>query len=139
MEKVFVVTTEDGEGAVAFWDESAENYNRSYGIKADRTFAGVIKGGIPYAVNSNGQLLKFTGSGFDEVAVFPIYKQPGKRLASGSGAPINELIKKNGIAVIEEKIHILIHKKIPISATQIRKEILSNKNNITGFVVHVSV
>ena len=43
--------------------------------------------------------------------------------------PIADFLKKTHQT---HKIHILIHKKIPISATQIRKEILSNKNNITG-------
>lgn len=93
------------EAKIFFWDESAENYNRGYGVKSDRTLACVIKDGLPYTVNGEGQLLKFTGSGFEEVAVFPTYGQMMGRLLVGA-------VHRNGMAIIEGKIHISISSEI---------------------------
>lgn len=96
----------NGEGKEFFWDESAENYNRGYGIKSDMIFSSVIKDDIPYIVNGEGQLLKFTGSSFDEVAVFPIFQQLNKKLDDGNSVRRN--VQRNGMAIIDNKIYILI-------------------------------
>ncbi len=92
------------EAKVFFWDESAENYNRGYGLKDEMTFAGVIRDGIPYAVNGAGQLLKFTGGGFEETAVFPIFQQPNRKW--DDAATVRRCVHRNGMAVIEGKIHV---------------------------------
>lgn len=96
----------NGEAICVFWDEVAENYNRPYGLKSDTTFAGVVKDGLPYTVNGSGQLLGFNGVGFDEVAVFPIFEQPNRRMDDGNTVRRN--VQRNGMAVIDEKIHINI-------------------------------
>lgn len=98
------------EAEVFYWDEVAENFNRHYGVKSDRTFAGVIKNGILHTVNGEGQLLKFTGSGFEEEAVFPCFKQSNKRLKDAN--TVNRNVHRNGMAVIDEKIHINISSQI---------------------------
>lgn len=92
------------ESEVFFWDESSENYNRGYKVMSDMTFAGVIKNGIPFTVNGEGQLLQFTGSGFQEAAVFPNFQRINRKLDDGNTARRN--IHRNGMAVIEGKIHI---------------------------------
>lgn len=92
------------EAKAYFWDEVAENYNRGYGLKNEITFAGLIKDGVPYTVNGLGQLLKFTGVSFDEVAVFPVFGQINKRFDDGSAIRGN--IHRNGMAIIEGKTHI---------------------------------
>lgn len=94
------------EAEAFFWNESGENYSRHYKLKSDMTFAGLIKDGVPYTVNGEGQLLKYTGSSFDEVAVFPNFQQPNKRLNNGNTVRRN--VVRNGMAVIENKIHINI-------------------------------
>lgn len=104
------------EGNVFFWDEYSENYNRKYGVKSDISFACIIKDGIPYIVNGEGQLLKFNGSGFEEVAVFPVFRQVNKRWNDAVAA--RQLIQKNGIAIIEDKIHILAFSRINDDSTK---------------------
>ena len=101
---------ENREAEAFFWDESAENYNRSYGLKSDRTFAGIIKDGIPYTINGEGQLLGFNGSGFEEVAVLPPFAQPNKKWKDGN--TVNRCVHRNGMAIIENKIHISLNSKI---------------------------
>lgn len=91
--------TTDGEAQVFFWNESAENYNYGYGIKSDVSMAGVIKDGIPYTVNRAGQLLGFSGSGFVELAVFPIFGREREWY--------DESVHRNGMAIIDNDIHIL--------------------------------
>ena len=98
------------EAQAFFWDESAENYNRTYSLKSDMVFSCVIWNGIPYFVNGEGQLLGFNGSGFEEVAVFPNFEQINKRLEDGS--TVRRSIHRNGMDIIEGKIHILINSSI---------------------------
>lgn len=94
------------EAKAFFWDEYAENYNRGYGLKDEMTFSGCIKDGIPYTVNGLGQLLRYTDTGFEEVGVFPVFQQINKKLDDGVSVRTN--IHRNGMAVIENKIHINI-------------------------------
>ena len=97
-----------GEGKVFFWDESAENYNRGYGVMSRLPLSCVIKDGIPYTITTDGQLLKFTGLGFEEVAVLPCFKQINKNWDSGSDINL-PVVHRNGMALIENKIHININ------------------------------
>ncbi len=95
---------ENGEAEAFFWDEVSENYNYSYKLKSDRTFAGVIKDGIPYTINGEGQLLAYAGGeGFVEMAVLPIFQADFWE----DGNTVNRCVHRNGMAVIDEKIHIL--------------------------------
>ncbi len=97
---------ENGEAEAFFWDEHSENYNFSHKLKSDRTFAGVIKNGIPYTINGAGQLLAYAGGeGFKEMAVLPIF-QTGFKWEDGS--TVNRCVHRNGMAVIDEEIHMLI-------------------------------
>lgn len=98
------------EAEVFYWDEYAENYNRSYRLKHPVTFAGVIKDEVPYTVNGLGQLLKFTGNGFDEVAVFPVYGQANSDLRDGNTPRRN--IHRNGMTVSEDVVHINIFSEV---------------------------
>lgn len=96
-----------GEGIACFWDESSENYNQAYGVKSEQSMSCVIKNGVPYIVNTAGQLLAFSGSGFEEVAVFPVYNQPGKRWSDGSAGSNNVVVHRNGMALVQGMIHIV--------------------------------
>ena len=103
------------EAKVFFWDEYSENYNKGYELKHFYTFAGVIKDGVCYTVNGAGQLLKFTGIGFEEVAVFPVFNQINKRW--DDSFTIIKSIHQNGMAVIEGKIHINVNSEINATST----------------------
>lgn len=100
----------NGEAIAVFWDEKAENYNRPYGLKSNYTYACAIKGEIPYVVNDAGQLLYFTGFSFSEAAVFPVYRQTGKRWQNSF--TISRSVHRNGMAVINGEVHILLTSKI---------------------------
>ncbi|MCH7640974.1 hypothetical protein IID22_02105 [Patescibacteria group bacterium] len=102
--------TANGEAKVFFWDESAENYNRAYGVKSDNTFAGLIKNGICHTINNAGQLLRFDGSGFAEIAVFPVFEQINKRWYTGTNNLVS--VHRNGMAVIDEEISILVNSEV---------------------------
>jgi hypothetical protein len=54
------------------WDGESENtYNQRYEIDASGLLSGVVKDGVPYVLDTNGRLLKYTGSTFSEVARIP--------------------------------------------------------------------
>ena len=96
----------DKEAEAFFWDEQAENYNQSYKLKSNMTFACEIKDGIPFTVNGAGQLLAYDGSGFTEKAVFPNFQQVSGILDDSSSPRMS--VHRNGMAIIEEKLHINI-------------------------------
>lgn len=104
------------EGKVFFWDEYAENYNRAYVVKSDIAFSGVMKDGVLFIINGEGQLLQFNGAGFTEKAVLPIFGQANKRWDDGT-AP-RSLVHRNGMTVIEEKIHVLCYSRINDDSTK---------------------
>ena len=107
-----------GEGKVFFWDESAENYNRGYEIKSRLPLSCVIKNGIPYVINTEGQLLKFTGAGFEEAAVLPIFGQINKRWYNGSDNNL-PVVHRNGMAIIENKVCIFLQSHVSGSTDNI--------------------
>jgi hypothetical protein len=100
-----------GEGRVFMWDGKSPYVVGEYKIGSDITFSGVIKNEIPYTVNGNGVLLAFNGGGFSEVDRFPIANERQKnKLDDGFNTtgryPVN--IHRNGIAIIDGEIHILL-------------------------------
>lgn len=116
----------NGEAKVFMWDGYSDYVNGDYKIGSDITFAGVIKDEIPYTVNGNGQLLAFSGSGFTEVARFPIANEVKKRLNEGLDTyPIN--INRNGMAVFEGKILIFISSGIEVSGSGTNYTFIENQ------------
>lgn len=100
---------EDGE--IFFWDGSSNNFNYNYRIFHPECFAGIIgENDIPYVINGNGQLLKFNGGGFSEIARLPIANNKAKRWTDGETIPIN--VGRNGMAMIDGKVHILLSAEI---------------------------
>jgi len=101
-----------GEAKVFFWDGYSENYNYAYNIPSQFCFSGVIgRDGVPYVTNAYGQLLRFNGSAFVEVGKLPVanfkqYQLAGATPISSDGfAPIH----RNGMAVVEDEILILVN------------------------------
>src|SRR3990167_5363144 len=96
-----------GRDARAFrWDGFSENFNQDYGLQHPVVFSGVLKNDIPYVVNGNGQLLKFTGAGFEEVDSFPIFKIKGKKFDIENS---DYAIQRNGMTLVEGKINIVVN------------------------------
>lgn len=58
---------------IVLWDGSSENVASAiYKIKSRGILAGAIVNGVPHVVDSNGRLLAFNGSFFQEIAKFPL-------------------------------------------------------------------
>lgn len=100
--------TQSNEAEAFFWDESAENYSNSHKLKSDRTFAGVIKDGVPYTVNGAGQLLRLGAEGFEEIGVFPNFQKTGKQFFSNVGYGVH----RNGMDVAYNQVHILASSRL---------------------------
>lgn len=95
-----------GQAEAFFWDERSENYTFGFKLKSEMTFAGEIFEGILYTINGEGQLLKYNGAGFEEVAVFPVFEVFNKILDDGN--LVKRCVQRNGMAVIDGKLHINI-------------------------------
>ena len=101
-----------GEAKIFFWDGSSANYNYAYPIPSGFSFSGVVgRDGVCYTVNSYGQLLRFNGSAFVEVARLPVANSRKYQLAGS--VPITtdgfNPIHRNGMAVVENEILVLVN------------------------------
>lgn len=94
-----------GRAKVFTWDGYSENFNQDYKINGSECFAGVIKDEICYTINERGELLAFNGGGFTQIAVLPVFNYD-YNLSSNWALPRN--IGRNGMAVQDNRIHILI-------------------------------
>ena len=109
-----------GEGVVFEWNGEDENYTfpSPYKIGHATNLAGTIKDDIPYCINGQGIIMRFTGSGFVEYARLPV-ANGGIMDDSGAieinwndGATVNAMVHPNGMEVVEGEIHILLNAAI---------------------------
>jgi len=95
-----------GRAKVFIWDGYSENFNYDYKINGSECYSGVIKDEICYTMNERGELLAFTGGGFTQIAVLPIFNYDFNLQPTPFSNKIN--VGRNGMAVQDNKIHILI-------------------------------
>mgnify|MGYP006921306336 CR=1 FL=1 len=60
-----------GRGKIYQWDGISAQVTNEYILNANACMAIIINNDIPYAIDSNGTLLKFTGSSFQEIGRLP--------------------------------------------------------------------
>lgn len=99
-----------GEGLVFDWDGVTENkWNRAYRVFAQGALACYIDNDIPYVINSNAELLQFTGGGFKVAGRLPINKDS---LYKATELTKNDrFIHPNGITSINGYISLLINNR----------------------------
>jgi hypothetical protein len=118
-------TTQE-EAKVFYWDGYSENYNKGYNIGSEYCFAGVInKQDVPFVVNGYGQLMAFNGSGFEEVAKFPVANSKKHSLVGFVGANGYPPIHRNGMAIIDDEVHILLNAGVDDDDTKLLESQLS--------------
>lgn len=94
------------EAKVFSWDGYSENFNGDYKLGSDMTFAGLVKDGVCYTVNGNGQLLAFNGGAFVEIDALPVADTQNLFSDRSTIPAIN--INKNGMEIINGNINILV-------------------------------
>ena len=83
-------------GAIMEWDGISQQVTNEYKINAHGCVALVMDGEIPYAMDTNGCLLKYSGYNFEEVGRLPI----NKKLLVNAGQSIgDQFINANGLIV----------------------------------------
>lgn len=86
------------------WDGESENApSQRYEIDASGLICGVIKDGVPYVLDTNGRLLRYSGSTFVEVARLP-YKEGEFMNGFDSGTLGSRAIKPRSITVDGDEI-----------------------------------
>lgn len=104
-----------GNGKVFEWDGTSENFNREYDIQSDISFSCAVKQEIPYVFNRNGQLLKYNGGGFSEVARLPIAHTTFSVANEIYGAYLQDAwsdilnVTPNGMDVVDGKVCIALN------------------------------
>ena len=104
-----------GQGEVFMWDGQSQNFNGNYKIGSEIPLAGIIKDNVCYIINNLGQLMGFNGSGFSEVARLPIANYINKRWQDGTAGNDIFSVNINGMALINNNIHILLNANLNAS------------------------
>ncbi len=92
------------------WDGSSASFNNNYKLNSSECLAGLIKDDVPYTVIGNGELLQFNGRGFVTIDNFPIYLN--KNHIWSDIYTIPNMVHRNGMAVIDGNIQILVNAAI---------------------------
>jgi len=83
------------------WDGIAAQANERYLLKAHAALAMCVRDDIPYVMDSNGVLSKFTGSSFEEVGRLPLFNGSGANDFPGNSDIMTnpQFIQHNGMVV----------------------------------------
>lgn len=92
------------------WDGvTANKWNRAYKPFAQGALAGYVSQDVPYVMNSNGELLQFTGSGFKVVGTLPVRRN---KLYKATAISTNDrFIHPNGLCAIDGYISAFINNR----------------------------
>lgn len=127
-ERIYIGVNRRSEASIFEWDGKSNQVNAEYKLSASGVMSIVIKNDIPYAIDSDGNLLKFTGSSFVAADNFPLN---GQYLYS----PLNtgntdRFVHPNGMAVTDnDTILILTNNRNLYNATTTEN---SNENMHAG-------
>jgi hypothetical protein len=116
-----------GEAMVFYWNGSDSNYTQGYPIPSSYVFAGIIgRDNVPYCINAYGQLLRFNGSAFVEVARLPMANSKRYSLTGLAGTDGFQPIHRNGMCNGEgNEILILVNAGLNGTMTKLLENQLS--------------
>ncbi len=102
------INTIGGKGQIYEWDGISTQPTKSYRLEATGAISCVIKDDIPYVMDTNGSLLAWNGGAFQYLTSL---NRENKILLLGSsnGATNRRFVHPNGMAIIDNKIHMLIN------------------------------
>lgn len=101
------VSTTGGKGYVYSWDGSSTQVTSSYRLEASGALACVIKDDVPYVMDSNGNLLMWSGGNFKKLTGFNRFNN---QLFTGAlNSNTQRFIHPNGMAIINGRIKMLVN------------------------------
>lgn len=105
------------------WDGISQQITREYPIDAQGILAITIKDDIPWIMDSNGVLRKYTGSSFEEVGRLPLVKE---LLVQSTYSLQERFIHPNGlITTKDDTIKALINNRLGDNASSVKENIPS--------------
>lgn len=81
--------TAGGDAMMFRWNGTGTSAQQGYSIKGDWIYSGTVFQDTIVVLASSGQLLRFNGGGFTEVAHFPIYETQFSWVSSASATSLN--------------------------------------------------
>lgn len=100
-----------GNGYVYEWDGASTNFNRQYDIGATGALSCEIVDDIPYVMNSNGELKRFNGNGFQTIAQLPSYDDDEFLINANEPTKNNRFIHPRGMSLVGGQLKMLINNK----------------------------
>ena len=116
-----------GEAKVFYWNGSDSNYTQGYVIPSSYVFSGIIgRDNVPYCINAYGQLLRFNGSSFAEVARLPMANSKRYSLTGYAVTDGFQPIHRNGMCNGEgDEILIMVNAGLNGTMTKLLENQLS--------------
>jgi hypothetical protein len=107
------------------WDGQSSTISNEYKVDAHGVLALIVKNDVPYAIDSNGNILKFTGYSFQKINSFPIDKYLLNNATSTLGTD-SRFIHPNGIDISKDgEILMLINNAMSDSSATVIEQIPS--------------
>lgn len=107
-----------GNGVVFVWDGATSSANFGYPYNSMYSQSGIFKNSTLYLLTLKGELLQFTGGGFNKVSQFPFFLYPNNSLTTN----FNNEIGSYNMCIIDDEIMISVANK------------MYDGNNLTGII-----
>ncbi len=108
---VFVITynKQVRDAKMFVWDGKSENYTNEHKVGHPRCLSIAINtSGVPVVVNGAGELLKYNGAGFDQLAVFPTFIEDVDIGSTDYKSITARGVHPNGMQIDNDRILILV-------------------------------
>lgn len=109
---------QQGRGRVYYWDGAQTTPNGFVELESKGVVAMIIKDDVPWIVDVNGSLLAYNGGTFQEVSRLPYINHKFLGLPYDIDAT-DRFMHPNGIAIVEDKINILVRNEYRDSGTSV--------------------
>lgn len=107
-----------GHAKVFLWNCVGTGYNEAHSVQADWVYSMTEFESSMAAIVSSGQLLKYNGGGFDELAALPVYYTPYSWASSQGTASLLGKVASRGMTTIGDTIYMNVDGSLRNSQTQ---------------------
>ena len=116
--------TVGGDAIASAWDGGEETYEDPAKLFDRWTLAGEEIDGVIFTVNGKGQLLRYNGAAFAQVAAFPVFYSKN-RWGTNVFATRPTCLHRNGMRKIDGRIHMLISAGVDAISTEMLENMTS--------------
>lgn len=96
-----------GQAKMFIWNGSGTAFQASYGFNAEWSFSGCEYGSSIASITSNGEIVYFTGGGFEQIFALPVYSTGYQWWKAGVN-PTEGKVQRRGMLADGKKLYIVL-------------------------------